>query len=83
MFRMRRPSGYTPHHIYYDPQGERMRYLMRKAEGKTRDDDVLQSFPTHWAEQTRNLRCRKYNKTAGHLILLLLLAVIIGFLLIY
>ena len=53
LFGVRRPMGYTPHHLYSDERSERVSLLMRQAEGKCGDADVRQLFTRHWAEQTR------------------------------
>ena len=85
MFSVRRPIGYTPHHLYSDERSERVSLLMRQAEGKDGDADVRRSFSRHWAEQTRNLRCRRHTmatRATGRIVLLLILAVMAGLLLI-
>lgn len=82
LFGVRRPVGYTPHHLYSDERSERVGLLMRQAEGKSGDADVRRSFSRHWAEQTRNLRCRRHTMATGHIVLLLILAVVAGLLLI-
>ena len=81
-FSVRRPIGYTPHHLYSDERSERVSLLMRQAEGKDGDADVRRSFSRHWAEQTRNLRCRRHTRATGRIVLLLILAVMAGLLLI-
>jgi len=82
MFSVRRPIGYTPHHLYSDERSERVSLLMRQAEGKDGDADVRRSFSRHWAEQTRNLRCRRHTRATGRIVLSLILAVMAGLLLI-
>ncbi len=74
LFSMRRPMGYTPHHLYTDPHAERIARLMRRAEGKDDATDVRHDFSTHWAEQTQHLRCRRRKTNSLRLVLLLLLA---------